>query len=33
MGDEYYTSDDDIAIIKNTPAYIIVDVERIEKSM
>lgn len=31
MGDEYYTGDDDIAIIKNTPAYIIVDVESIEK--
>lgn len=31
LGDEYYTSDDDIAIIKNTPAYIIVDVENIEK--
>ena len=31
MGDEYYTGDDDIAIIKNTPAYIIVDVEKIEK--
>ena len=31
LGDEYYTSDDNIAIIKNTPAYIIVDVENIEK--
>ena len=31
LGDEYYTDDDDIAIIKNTPAYIIVDVENIEK--
>ena len=31
LGDEYYTSDTDIAIIKNTPAYIIVDVENIEK--
>ena len=31
LGDEYYTDDDDIAIIKNTPAYIIVDVESIEK--
>ncbi|WP_458455141.1 DUF447 domain-containing protein [Methanobrevibacter sp.] len=31
LGDEYYTSDDDIAIIKNTSAYIIVDVENIEK--
>lgn len=31
LGDEYYTTDDDIAIIKNTPAYIIVDVENIEK--
>lgn len=31
LGDEYYTDDDDIAIIKNTPAYIIVDVKNIEK--
>lgn len=31
LGDEYYTDDEDIAIIKNTPAYIIVDVENIEK--
>lgn len=31
LGDEYYTDDDNIAIIKNTPAYIIVDVENIEK--
>lgn len=31
LGDEYYTNDADIAIIKNTPAYIIVDVENIEK--
>lgn len=31
LDDEYYTSDEDIAIIKNTPAYIIVDVENIEK--
>ena len=31
LGDEYYTDDDDIAIIKNTPAYIIVDVVSIEK--
>ena len=30
LGDEYYTNDSDIAIIKNTPAYIIVDVENIE---
>ncbi|MGN0177661.1 MAG: DUF447 domain-containing protein [Methanobrevibacter sp.] len=30
LGDEYYTEDDSIAIIKNTPAYIIVDVENIE---
>lgn len=30
LGDEYYTNDDDIAIIKNTPAYIIVDVENVE---
>ena len=29
--DEYFTGDDDIAIIKNSPAYIIVDVESIEK--
>lgn len=31
LNDEYYTNDNDIAIIKNTPAYIIVDVENIEK--
>ena len=31
LGDEYYTDDDDIAIIKDTPAYIIVDVEDVEK--
>ncbi|MBQ2353717.1 MAG: DUF447 family protein [Methanobrevibacter sp.] len=31
LGDEYYTDDDNIAIIKNTPAYIIVDVVSIEK--
>lgn len=31
LGDEYFTDDEDIAIIKNTPAYIIVDVENIEK--
>lgn len=31
LGDEYYSDDTDIAIIKNTPAYIIVDVEDIEK--
>jgi len=31
LGDEYYTDDKDIAIIKNSPAYIIVDVEDIEK--
>ncbi len=30
LGDEYYTDDEDIAIIKNTPAYIIVDAENIE---
>ena len=30
LGDEYYTDDSDIAIIKNTPAYIIVDVEDVE---
>ena len=30
MGDEYYTDDEDIAIIKDTPAYIIVDVENVE---
>ena len=30
LGDEYYTDDGDIAIIKNTPAYIIVDVENID---
>lgn len=31
LGDEYFTSDDDIAIIKNTPAYIIVDVVDVDK--
>lgn len=31
LGDEYYSDDEDIAIIKNAPAYIIVDVESIEK--
>ena len=31
LGDEYYSDDNDIAILKNTPAYIIVDVESIEK--
>ena len=31
LDDEYYTDDKDIAIIKNTPAFIIVDVENIEK--
>lgn len=31
LGDEYYTDDADIAIIKNTPAYIIIDVVEIEK--
>ena len=30
LGDEYYTDDEDIAIIKNTPSYIIVDVENVE---
>ena len=30
LDDEYYTDDSDIAIIKNTPAYIIVDVENVE---
>ena len=30
LGDEYYTNDSDIAIIKNTPVYIIVDVENVE---
>jgi len=30
LGDEYFTSDCDISIIKNTPAYIIVDVENVE---
>ncbi|MCQ2971112.1 hypothetical protein SAMN05216439_1851 [Methanobrevibacter gottschalkii] len=30
LGDEYYTDDESIAIIKNTPAYIIVDVENVE---
>ena len=31
MDDEFFSSDDDKAIIKNSPAYIIVDVESIEK--
>ena len=31
LGDEYFTDDGDIAIIKNTPAYIIVDVVDVEK--
>jgi hypothetical protein len=30
LGDEYFTDDADIAIIKDTPAYIIVDVEDVE---
>lgn len=30
LGDEYYSDDSDIAIIKDTPAYIIVDVENVE---
>lgn len=30
LGNEYYTDDDSIAIIKNTLAYIIVDVENVE---
>ncbi|AMD17794.1 hypothetical protein TL18_07045 [Methanobrevibacter sp. YE315] len=30
LDDEYYTNDDAIAIIKNTPAYIIVDVVDVE---
>ena len=30
LGDEYYTDDTDIAIIKDTPSYIIVDVEDID---
>jgi hypothetical protein len=30
LGDEYYTTDEDIAIIKDTPAYIIVDVENVD---
>ena len=30
LGDEYFTDDADIAIIKNTPAYIIVDVEDVD---
>jgi hypothetical protein len=31
LDDEYFSDDEDIAIIKNTPAYIIVDVVDIEK--
>lgn len=30
LGDEYYSDDADIAIIKDTPAYIIVDVENVD---
>lgn len=30
LGDEYYSDDEGIAIIKNTPAYIIVDVENMD---
>lgn len=30
LGDEYYSDDKDIAIIKDTPAYIIVDVEDVD---
>jgi hypothetical protein len=30
LGDEYYSDDADIAIIRDTPAYIIVDVENID---
>ena len=30
LGDEYYTTDEDIAIIKNTSAYMIVDGENVE---
>ena len=30
LDDEYYSDDDDIAIIKNAPAYIIVDVEDVD---
>ncbi len=30
LGDEYYSNDSDIAVIKNTPAYIIVDVENVD---
>ena len=30
LGDEYYSDDEDIAIIKNTPAYMIVDVENVD---
>ena len=30
LGDEYYETADGLAIIKNTPAYIIVDVENVE---
>lgn len=29
LGDEYFTDDKDIAILKNSPAYIIIDVESI----
>lgn len=31
LSDEYFSDDNTIAIIKNTPAYIIVDVENVEK--
>ncbi len=30
LGDEYYSDDLDIAVVKNTPAYIIVDVENVD---
>ena len=30
LGEEYYTNDKDIAIIKDTPAYMIVDVEDVD---
>lgn len=30
LGDEYYSDDADIAIIRDTPAYIIVDVENVD---
>ena len=32
LSDDYYTSDENIAILKNTPAYMIIEVESIEEN-